>query len=103
VDQRFELNAVSNVERTNTFRRIELMSGNGQEVDTELVHPRRNLADRLGSVGMEGDAMLARYRYNIREPSTMSVASGVVAVILPRRLSGSETPLERVPNNDQQS
>jgi hypothetical protein len=34
------------------------VSGNGQEFDAELVHPRGNLADRLGGVGMEGNAML---------------------------------------------
>jgi len=41
------------------FGRVELVARDREEIDAELVDLRRDLADRLGGVGVEQDAALA--------------------------------------------
>src|SRR5579863_7665869 len=49
--------AAPNVERADTFRAINLMCGNGQQVDVVFLHVHGNLADSLHAIGCEEDAM----------------------------------------------
>ena len=53
---------MSDVERTNTFRRIEFVASNREQIDAEFVDLCRDLSDRLRCVGVKTDAMLTRNR-----------------------------------------
>src|SRR5262245_22589824 len=59
VDQRLKRRAAAHVERTHALRRIDLVAGNGEEVDAKHIDVRGNLADRLCRVGMQQNAVRA--------------------------------------------
>ena len=59
VDQRLEPHAAAHVQRTDALGGIELVAGDRQQIDAELVDVGGDLADRLGRVGVEQDAVLA--------------------------------------------
>ena len=58
MDQRFDRDTAPDVERTDPFRRIDLVSGNRKQVGTQFVHARGDLANRLRCIRVEADAML---------------------------------------------
>lgn len=47
------LDSLPDVEGTNPLRRIELVAGHRQEVNTEIAHIHRHLADRLRRIGVD--------------------------------------------------
>jgi len=57
---RFDGSAVSHVERTDALGSIELVAGERQQVDAERIDVERDLAGRLGRVGMHQAAVGAR-------------------------------------------
>src|SRR5215471_4769033 len=57
VDQRFQRAAGAHVQRSNTLGSIELMTSNGQKIDTKLVDACRNFADGLRRVRMHQHAL----------------------------------------------
>ena len=59
MNQRFERYATAHEQGADTLGRVELVAGDREQIDAELVHAGRNLADRLGGVGMEEDPVLA--------------------------------------------
>ena len=66
VDERPEPRAVPpDVERADPFRRVELMTGNRQQIDAERVHIDRHLADRLRRIGMDDRAIGLRELRNL--------------------------------------
>ena len=52
VNERLEGMTVSDVESAHSLRRVQLVTGDAHQIDTELVDPRRDLSDRLGRVGV---------------------------------------------------
>jgi hypothetical protein len=50
--ERNDLNAFTDIQETDTFRPVKLMSGSGQQIDSELLDINRYLSDRLYRVGM---------------------------------------------------
>src|SRR5262245_8577451 len=59
VDERLQQGAATNIKRADSLWRIDFMTGNAEQVDTERVHIGGNLPDRLCSVGVEDNAALA--------------------------------------------
>src|SRR5262252_10346876 len=49
-EQRRQIDALTDVKCTDTFRRVELVTGDREEIDPELFYVHRNFAQRLGSV-----------------------------------------------------
>ena len=45
--------ATPHEERADALRRVELVPGYGEQIDAQLVDPRRDLAHGLGGVGVE--------------------------------------------------
>src|SRR5262249_28235072 len=60
-EERGQLHAVADVERTDAFGRIELVTGDRQQIDGELVHVHRHLADRLRRIDVDKGACGARH------------------------------------------
>ena len=60
VNQWFKRYATANKQRADALGRIELVTGDRQQIDAEFVHIGRNLADGLGGVGVKQNAVLAR-------------------------------------------
>src|SRR5262249_14309055 len=58
VKQRFNRHAVAHEQSADPLGRIGLVAGDRQQVDAELIHVGRNLADGLGGVGMKQHAAL---------------------------------------------
>src|SRR6516164_5538888 len=52
VDERFELYALANIKNSDAFRSIELVPGDGQQVDAQLFYIDGDFAKRLGRVGV---------------------------------------------------
>lgn len=65
VDQRLQFEAAAHVECTDAFRRIELMTSDRQQVDAEFVDVGRDLADRLGRIGVKANPALPRDRADL--------------------------------------
>ncbi|KOT06413.1 hypothetical protein DM77_1168 [Burkholderia mallei] len=65
VNQRLEPDSLSNVERADALRRVELVTGDRQQIDAERIDVGRDLADRLGRVRVKPDAVLAGDRADI--------------------------------------
>jgi hypothetical protein len=53
MEQRLELYSISDVECAHALWRIELVPRDGEEIHAKIADPRRNLADRLGGIGVE--------------------------------------------------
>ena len=68
VDQRREQHAriaAPHVERADALRSVHLVGGHRGQVDLQLVHVERNLADGLHGVGVEENALLLRDRADL--------------------------------------
>ena len=59
VNKRFEPDAATHEQGADAFGRVNLVTGDGQEIDAKLIDIGRNLADGLGSVGVKQDSVLA--------------------------------------------
>ena len=59
VDQGLDLNPTTDIERTDPLRRVDLVTRDGEKVHAELVDIGPYLADRLSSVRMQGNVLLA--------------------------------------------
>src|SRR5262245_35810708 len=57
--------AAAHEQGANSLWRIDLMAGDRKEIDAELVHVGRNLADGLRRIGVKQDAMLDPRRDNV--------------------------------------
>src|SRR5579863_10473597 len=57
MDQGLDGNPAANIERADFLRGVDLMAGDGKQIDTELIYIRRNLPDGLRRVRMQKDAM----------------------------------------------
>src|SRR6185369_17619073 len=70
VKERLEERSAANVERTSSLRTVDLVSGDGEQLATDLLHVHRNLACCLNCVGVEqhttflSDATDLGYRLN---------------------------------------
>ena len=49
----------ADVQRPDALRGIQLVPGDRQQIDAQLAHVHRHLAERLGGVGVDQDAALA--------------------------------------------
>src|SRR4051812_12525875 len=67
VDQRLKLEASPDVQRADALWGIELMTGDRQHIDTELVHLGRDFSDRLGRIGVKTDPVLPSDRADFRD------------------------------------
>jgi hypothetical protein len=59
VNQRFDRGPAAHEQGADSFRCINFVAGYRQKIDTQFVSVSRNLADRLGRVSVEQDAVLA--------------------------------------------
>src|SRR5678816_2083844 len=66
VNQRLQSSVASYVESADAFRCIELVSNDGQQIDTKLIDVYRNFAEGLRRVRVKADAMLPGNRANLR-------------------------------------
>src|SRR5262245_63588605 len=57
VNERLDRQPITHEQRADALWGIELVTGNRQEIDAELLHVGRNLADGLGGIGMEQHAV----------------------------------------------
>src|SRR5439155_26121410 len=62
VNQWLQLDTASDIERANTFRGVELVASDREQIDAELVDLGRDLSNRLRCVRMKADPMLPRDR-----------------------------------------
>ena len=53
-----QLRAPANVERTHAFGPVELVGGKGEQIDTQGIYVRGNLAHALHGIGMQVDVLL---------------------------------------------
>jgi hypothetical protein len=61
----FQLDAVTDIECSNPLRSVELVPGQGKEIDPQGVHVDRDLARRLSGVGVERDPVRSRQFSNL--------------------------------------
>src|SRR6516164_10981057 len=59
MNQRIEARAGADVQGTDPFRRVQLVAGDGQEIDAELVHASGDFAHGLRRVRVERNPVLA--------------------------------------------
>src|SRR5690349_20728446 len=65
VDQRFERKSSPYIQGADAFGRIDLVAGDGQQVDAKFIDRSCDLADRLRRIRMQGNAVLARDRGDV--------------------------------------
>src|SRR5262245_32190688 len=58
VAERLKRRPTTDIERANTLGRVDLVAGNGEQVDAKAVQVSGNLSDRLCGVGMEQNSVL---------------------------------------------
>jgi hypothetical protein len=62
VDQGLQCETTSDIERADTFRGVELVTSDGQQIDAEFVDLGRDFSHRLRCIGMDTDPALPRDR-----------------------------------------
>ena len=83
-----ERHAALDVEHAHSLRRVELVAGDGQQVDAELVHVHRDLPDRLGGVRVDDRTPRRRGTSRSPRPVAASPVSLLACMIVTSVVSG---------------